>query len=205
MLKRRNILIIIGLILIGCAPSPLNMTKSDLSKIGSNDRFGVVFGSVQIKVEGKPYRKFLSHSLHNTKWLVSIENNRSFGPTYAIEVTAAGDEVPFVTKLPVGDYHFLNIKEIRSGWGIEREPVKGFVKAFFSVLPGKPAYIGKLLLTLPNYKSNPVMLGVGVFIEDAQEDSAQLFEDEYGDIVHNSTKRIMTEDRGKIKKGYYEW
>ncbi len=204
MWTRRRLLAISVLLLMGCAPSYLNMTKDELGRIGPNGTFGVVFGSIQIKVEGKPYKRFLSRSLHGTKWRVSTQSINDVWEEHSIEVIAAGEKVPFVAKLPMGHYHFCNMQETE--WEGGKEPVEGLFKGpYFNVLPGKPTYIGRLVLILPNYKSNPYLLGVGVAIEDAQKDDIELLKGEYGDTIANASIKLMV-DRSDFKKTeYHEW
>ena len=201
------ILAFFTLVLTGCAEPILNMSKSDIRKIESNERFGVVFGAVRINVEGKPFKKVFSHSLHNTQWAVSARMLSEKSSIYSIEVVAAGDEVPFVAKLPIGLYSFFEMEE--TGW-TAGQAAKGFIKSYFRVYAEKPTYIGRLLLTIPNHKfpsfnGISMPLPVAVTIEDAQTDTAGLLEDEYGDIIANSTKKLMVKDFDELDKGYHEW
>lgn len=192
--KLKGLIILATLILFGCAPT-LRMSKEDLSSIGPGE--GLVFGSLIIKAE-KPAEgdsPGLSKTLDKTKWYIKIENHKDspvkkflspFGGK-SITAIANGAEVPFIAKLPAGRYQFENLVE--NGWGATLE---GYMRASFNVGSGQNLYIGRLVLTLPNH-SNPYWMGVGVAIEDAEEETIALLKDEYGDLLSKTSKELMVE------------
>ncbi len=203
-MELRRFFIISVLLFAGCVPPRLNTTIGDLGKINLDKDFGVVFGSVQIKVEGEPYKKLIIHSLHDTNWHLTIENLYDSNLVYSIEGCANGKEFPFVGKLPVGSYRFVDME--RTGWVAGQRPVKGFIQTYFDVVGGESAYIGRLVITLPNSQSNPMFLGTGVAVEDTQAAAIQLFDSNYGDIFAKSAKALMIERYlWERKKKVKEW
>ena len=203
MLKLKGALVFVVLFFWGCSPSiSLRMSRDDLSRTTIDE--GVVFGSVQIKVEGKPFRSFFSRSFHDTAWTVKAHNLGKveiIGGEYSLDVMADGVEVPFIAKLPAGHYHF---DYMGSGVSGGMSPMC-CIKGCFFVSAGKTSYIGRLVLTLPNY-SNTKYFGVGFNIEDAQKEDITLLESEYGDIIANASKELMTEGCGWLRKqGGHVW
>ena len=197
MRRFKGLTVILISLFLGCTPfKSLNMARDDLIKTGLDE--GVVFGSIQIKVEGEPFKGIFSSSLHNSSWVVTASNIRKveiFGK-YSLVVIADGTKIPFIAKLPAGDYLF---GDMTSNESRERRVQAFGVKAFFRVSAGKTSYIGRLVLTLPNY-TNTRFVGVGCSIEDAENEDATLFGTEYGDIITNAAKELMTVDYGQIRK-----
>ncbi len=202
MRKFSGILILLVLLLSGCAPS-LKMSHDKLSNLEPG--YGVVFGSVLIRIADSSDAKDPNYneSLNNTDWYIPVhEITDSVIPTamlpfpeYSIKATAGGDEVPFAAKLPVGRYHFGDISE--EGFGAYRA---AFLNTSFNVSEGATTFIGRLLLTVSNDSasirnyigtSSKFWIRADIAIEDAQDEAVARMKNKYDKFDGDVLKKLM--------------
>lgn len=171
------------LLLYGCATQSMQMPAQEVSQIDQNE--GIVVGSVVIK-GGKDL-------LGRKDWALRVEGIDSQLKDFSIDVEREGEEAIFVTRMLAGKYRFTRLDQT------------GFSNAYadidvpFTVHPGKPVYIGRLVIEFPKGHIT-IFTNFSIHIEDAKEQTLAAAEKTYGNLVRDAVTELMGEDRFQLAK-----
>jgi len=167
----------LALLLFGCA-TPMQMPVQDLSQIEHKE--GIVVGSVVIK-GGKDI-------LGRKGFELQVEGIDPHLKNFSIDVEREGEETVFVTKMLGGNYHFTRL--VQTGFS----NLYANIDVPFSVHPGKPVYIGRLLIEFPEGKIT-IFTELAINVEDAKDQTLAAAEKTHGDLVRNAVTDLMGKDR----------
>ena len=168
-------------VISGCA-TPMNMSSVELNDLAPNE--GIIVGSLNV-TGGEDFWGQVNWEL-----IAKNDEDSTFMPAKIYSITAKGDEGEgiFASKLPAGNYTFYSLIQ-KSFLGLPLFNAKANFS--FTVQPGKPVYIGRLLVKLsPGYIN--IYSKIYYNVEDAKDDIAEKAKNSYGIDLNNTTSSLAT-------------
>ena len=163
-------------VISGCA-SPMNMSSGELNDLASNE--GIIVGSLEITGG--------DDAMGRVDWELIAKNDEdsTFITTKTYSIAAKRDEGEeiFASKLPAGNYTFYKL--FQPGFSsFEAE-----ASFSFTVQPGKPVYIGRLIVRFPPGTLN-IYSKFYYGVEDAKDDITEQVKISYDIDLDNTTSSL---------------
>ncbi len=174
--SKNHFMVAFVLLLLGCSsPIKMSMPLQDVQQFAPNE--GIVTGSVLIK-GGKAIMGLKT-------WTLLAKDTNGKSKDYSVQAKRGGDEIIFVTKMPVGNYHFYEL--YNKGFFGSKSWIK--INIHFEVQPEKTVYIGRLVIEF----SGLIMLGSrpSLKVENSKEAAIALTENKYKNLIREASTDLM--------------